>query len=148
LVALEDVLGRRDRSERIDGEEPANDPVADSSGIVFEREEWQRMAKQLQDTQRTHDELGAALERATSAESERDLLRVRLSELQRRVELLEHGRSTIEREQSQDPASSTDDEVPTLDVEVEWRPTEEPSPSGSFRRWRLRRRGSSRQSSP
>jgi hypothetical protein len=141
VVALEDVLAHVRARASGEGTSPE---VAGSGRVVVDGEEWTRISKQLSDALQTHEALMVALERAATAEAERDRLRDHLQQLRRRVERLEGNPPhelgegiAVEPAPRQMPATTHEDGWAS-EVEVEWRPQPPAKPSirqRLFGRW-------------
>jgi hypothetical protein len=114
--------------------------------MLVPRDAWEKALVQLSNLHQTGRELAEARERAAKAETERDFLRVRLRELQHRLEHLE----ALVRERESHRISETGEGTGMYresspdssgnDVEIEWRDERSEKPADSGVRWSWRRR--------
>lgn len=149
LVDLEEVLAR---TQRPTGEEIVPSPSSSDAMVVppgtllVPSDAWEKTLVQLGDLHQADRELAEARERAAKAETERDFLRERLRELQRRIEhlqaLVQNVESNRITQTDEGSAMSGDriNESHVEDVEIEWRKeSSEKAPDRGFRwSWRGR----------
>jgi hypothetical protein len=143
LVVLEEVLARAKRStgEEVVASPPSSDAtLAPPDRILVPVDAWEKALSQLGDLHQADSRLAEALERAAKAETERDFLRERLRELQRRLEhlqaLVQEGELNRISQADEGPAMG-EDRIPDShveDVKIEWRnESSEKEPDRGFR---------------